>query len=74
MDGAKRKPHSGTDRGHDGHVGQAIGDVVLNDDRRPSFLDFPAYRRVERREEDLPTLWEAGLRCFSAWSSRCHIS
>ena len=72
--GVKGKPKSGGNRGDDSYVGQAIRNVVLNDDRRSSLSDFPAYCRVERCEEDLPTLREAGLRCFSDSSSRCHIS
>jgi hypothetical protein len=72
MHRAQRKADRRSDRRHDRYAGQPVGDVVLDDQRRPSLLNFPAYCRVEDREVDFtaPRIFRFG----SFVSSRCHAS
>jgi len=71
MNRAEWKAHRRRDWRHGGHFRQPVRNVVLDDKSRPRFLDFPAYRWVERREVDFTALRVAVFSRFCV-SSRCH--
>ena len=52
MNRAEGKAYRGRNRRDDRHRRQPVEDIVLKDQRGSRFANFPAYRRIERREVD----------------------